>query len=74
MGSTHMRNLIGRLELGAHPLTGRASVTDGDTIEIHGERIRILDIDAPESRQTCTAQDVRNGVAVRRHRWPWQTG
>ena len=34
-------------------ITGRASVIDGDTIEIHGERIRILDIDAPESDQLC---------------------
>jgi endonuclease YncB( thermonuclease family) len=41
----------------AETIAGRASVIDGDTIEIHGERIRILDIDAPESRQTCTAQD-----------------
>jgi endonuclease YncB( thermonuclease family) len=32
-------------------------VIDGDTLEIHGERIRVLDIDAPESRQTCTAAD-----------------
>ncbi len=38
-------------------LTGRASVIDGDTLEIHGERIRILDIDTPESRQTCTRPD-----------------
>ena len=27
---------------------------DGDTIDIHGERIRLFGIDAPESRQTCT--------------------
>jgi endonuclease YncB( thermonuclease family) len=27
-------------------IVGRASVKDGDTIEIHGEPIRILDIDA----------------------------
>ena len=30
-----------------------ASVIDGDTIEIRGERIRILDIDAPELDQPC---------------------
>jgi endonuclease YncB( thermonuclease family) len=37
----------------ADTIAGRASVIDGDTLEIRGERIRILDIDAPESRQTC---------------------
>ena len=37
----------------AETVTGRASVFDGDTIEIGGERIRILDIDAPELDQTC---------------------
>ena len=26
---------------------------DGDTLEIHGERIRLFGIDAPESGQTC---------------------
>lgn len=37
-------------------LSGNASVIDGDTIEIDGERIRILDIDAPELGQTCFHQ------------------
>jgi endonuclease YncB( thermonuclease family) len=38
----------------ADDLVGRASVIDGDTIEIHGIRIRLFGIDAPESRQLCT--------------------
>jgi endonuclease YncB( thermonuclease family) len=36
-------------------LSGQASVIDGDTIEIHGQRIRFFGIDAPESHQTCEA-------------------
>lgn len=34
---------------------GTASVIDGDTIDIHGQRIRLHGIDAPESAQTCTS-------------------
>lgn len=36
---------------------GVATVIDGDTLEIHGSRIRLHGIDAPESRQTCIETD-----------------
>lgn len=37
----------------AEAVVGRASVIDGDTLEIHGTRIRFHGIDAPESGQSC---------------------
>ncbi|WP_419761317.1 thermonuclease family protein [Sinorhizobium arboris] len=36
---------------------GRATVVDGDTIEISGERIRLHGVDAPESWQKCEKAD-----------------
>lgn len=37
----------------ASDVIGRASVIDGDTIDIQGTRIRFDGIDAPESHQKC---------------------
>src|ERR1700726_1359134 len=37
----------------ADNLAGQASIIDGYTLEIHGTRIRLWGIDAPESNQLC---------------------
>lgn len=44
----------------SEPLAGHTSVIDGDTIEIHGERIRLNGVDAPESRQLCQSVEGRD--------------
>ena len=41
-------------------IVGRATVVDGDTIKIKGQRIRFNGIDAPESGQRCSKQDGRS--------------
>jgi endonuclease YncB( thermonuclease family) len=41
----------------ADDFVGQASVVDGDTLEIHGTRIRLWGVDAPESSQLCRGAD-----------------
>lgn len=53
-----------------HILTGSAIVTDGDTIKIGGERIRLFGIDAPESNQSCRTE---HGVTWRCGAWVTRT-
>lgn len=61
MASGHITALIACIFLAspvtAETLAGTASVIDGDTIEIHGTRIRLSAIDAIESSQRCTLPD-----------------
>jgi Staphylococcal nuclease homologue len=38
-------------------MTGQASIIDGDTLDIHGNRIRLWGVDAPESDQLCRGED-----------------
>jgi len=55
--TTALLMLLWPLPALADDLMGQASVIDGDTIEIHGTRIRLWGIDAPESTQLCRGED-----------------
>ena len=44
----------------AADIVGKASVIDGDTIEIHGERVRLWGIDALESDQLCRCYESKH--------------
>jgi len=54
---------LGPASFAADRHVGVASVIDGDTLDMHGMRIRLWGIDAPESRQLC-----------RRDGGPWRCG
>ncbi|MEY9537871.1 endonuclease YncB(thermonuclease family) [Bradyrhizobium diazoefficiens] len=41
----------------ADQFMGQASVIKGDTLEIHGTRIRLWGVDPPESSQLCRGED-----------------
>jgi len=50
----------------AAELVGRATVTDGDTLTVAKQRIRLWGIDAPESAQQCTGKEGRTWPCGRR--------
>lgn len=45
--------ILASLEASAGAIAGRAIVISGDTLEIDGQLVRIIDIDAPELGQHC---------------------
>lgn len=55
---------------GAETVSGRAVVTDGDTLRIGTETVRLFGIDAPEARQTC---QTAGGKTWRCGRWSTAT-
>lgn len=50
----------------AAELVGRATVTDGDTLAVAKQRIRLWGIDAPERAEQCTTKDGRAWPCGRR--------
>jgi endonuclease YncB( thermonuclease family) len=43
------------ISLTPQPLTGQATVIDGDGVELSGQEVRFNGVDAPEATQTCKA-------------------
>jgi endonuclease YncB( thermonuclease family) len=59
----------GKRERPDRDIAGAARIVDGDTIELRGEKLRLLGIDAPEMAQTCEAKgkEVRCGKLAAEH-------
>ncbi len=55
-------------------ITGTASVIDGDTIEIHGQRIRFHGIDAIPPPAAALAPSLWRGLSLRHYRCPGRLG
>lgn len=51
---------------GGGTLRGPARVVDGDSIEVGGQRVHILDVDAPEDAQLC----FKKAQAIEQAAWP----
>jgi endonuclease YncB( thermonuclease family) len=58
IGAVLVALIVGSIQVAlAGDFTGQARIIDGDTLEIHGTRIRLWGIDAPESSQLCRGED-----------------
>jgi endonuclease YncB( thermonuclease family) len=56
-GSIQFQAKRNALDRDTQRIAGQATVIDGDTIEIQGQRVRLWGIDAPESDQLCRGSD-----------------
>ena len=52
----------------ANEISGLAFISDGDTIKILDNRIRLHGIDAPEKKQKCTKKKIKKMI-YRRSYW-----
>lgn len=51
--------------LASTPALAQHRVVDGDTIELNGEKIRLLNIDTPETHEPQCAQEKARGLAAK---------